>query len=119
VTEIEPRFPREPRDVDGRLVAVIFAFGAFLAGLVALVRPIQQAQDGVVARDDAARPTLYAPPPPGPELQADPRETLRALRAGEDEQLHGWSWADRKAGLVRVPIERAMDELAREGLPHR
>lgn len=117
--EVEPRFPRETRDVTAWLVVVIIGFGIFLAGLVCLVRPVQKAQIAVIEREDAARPTLYAPPPPKPELQSDPRATLRELRASEDEELHGWSWKDRKAGLARVPIERAMDELAREGLPHR
>lgn len=119
MTEVEPRFPRETSDVGGWLVAVIVGFGLGLAGLVALVRPIQRAQIAVVRGDDAGRRTLYAPPPPRPELQADPRDSLRGFRGREDERLHGWAWRDRKAGLARVPIERAMEELAKEGLPHR
>ena len=56
--------------------------------------------------------------PPEPRLQANPLGDLRALRAEEDALLHGYAWADRKAGTVRIPIERAIDLLAeRSGRP--
>jgi hypothetical protein len=50
--------------------------------------------------------------PPEPRLQADPLGDLHALRAEEDALLHGYGRVDRKAGTVRIPIERAMDILA-------
>ena len=50
--------------------------------------------------------------PPEPRLQADPLGDLHALRAEEDGLLHGYAWVDRKAGTVRIPIERAMALLA-------
>ncbi len=50
--------------------------------------------------------------PPEPRLQADPLGDLRALRAEEDALLHGYGWADRQAGTVRIPIERAIELLA-------
>jgi hypothetical protein len=52
--------------------------------------------------------------PPEPRLQADPLGDLRALRAEEDALLHGYAWVDRKAGTVRIPIERAMALLAEQ-----
>jgi hypothetical protein len=52
--------------------------------------------------------------PPEPRLQADPLGDLRALRAEEDALLHGYAWVDRKAGAVRIPIERAMALLAEQ-----
>ena len=30
------------------------------------------------------------------------------LRKAEDEELSTWGWADREAGFVRIPIEKAM-----------
>ena len=36
-------------------------------------------------------------------------EDLRNLRAKEDSELHSYGYADKQAGLVRVPIERAME----------
>jgi hypothetical protein len=52
--------------------------------------------------------------PPEPRLQADPLGDLHALRAEEDALLHGYAWVDRKAGTVRIPIERAMALLAQQ-----
>jgi len=50
--------------------------------------------------------------PPAPRLQADPLGDMQALRAREREQLEGYAWVDRQAGVVRIPIERAMELLA-------
>ena len=42
-----------------------------------------------------------------PESQA-----LRDLRAREDEELHSYRFVDREKGVVRLPIERAMELVA-------
>ncbi len=55
------------------------------------------------------------PAPPEPRLQTSPTDDLKALRAAEDAQLNGYAWVDRQAGVVRIPIERAMELLAAEG----
>jgi hypothetical protein len=56
---------------------------------------------------------------PGPHLQVQPRMDLQGLRAIEDAQLTNYGWADRERGVVRIPIERAMELLAERGLPTR
>jgi hypothetical protein len=33
--------------------------------------------------------------------------------------LHSYGWVDRAAGIVRMPIDRAMEVLAEHGLPTR
>ena len=45
-------------------------------------------------------------------------DVLRDLRASEKEQLTTYGWVDRKAGVVRIPIERALDLAAQRGIPH-
>jgi hypothetical protein len=50
--------------------------------------------------------------PPDPRLQSAPIKDLEELRAAEDEILTGYGWVDREQGIVRIPIERAMDLLA-------
>jgi len=50
--------------------------------------------------------------PPEPRLLADPRLALEALRAEEDALLHEYAWVNRPAGVVRIPIERAIELLA-------
>jgi hypothetical protein len=76
--------------------------------------------------------TLTAPapePPPEPRLQVltrpegtfgfglAPAESLARLRATEDETLSTYGWIDRPAGIVRIPIERAMTLVVERGLP--
>jgi hypothetical protein len=48
---------------------------------------------------------------PEPRLQTAPALDLAKLRAHEELELGRFEWADRKAGTVRIPIERAMDLL--------
>ncbi len=55
--------------------------------------------------------------PSGLELQVDPRTDLLETRAKQQEELETYSWEDRKAGLVRIPIDQAMDLLLQKGLP--
>ena len=57
------------------------------------------------------------PPPPGPGLQVAPAEDLLRIRATEQARLEEYVWVDRDAGLVRIPIERAMEIVAERGLP--
>ena len=57
--------------------------------------------------------------PPQPRLQESPRIDLRDMRAAEDQLLTHYGWIDQASGVVRIPIDRAMDILAARGLPAR
>ena len=70
--------------------------------------------DRVTAAVAATRPQF-----PEPRLQVAPQDDLATFRAREDEELKTYEWVDRKAGVVRIPIEKAMDLLVRKGLPVR
>ena len=54
---------------------------------------------------------------PEPRLQKTP--DLKAVRDAEDQLLKGYGWVDPKAGLVRIPIDQAIEVLAKKGLPSR
>ena len=54
--------------------------------------------------------------PPPPRLQPNPRSDLLALRAKEQATLETYGWIDREHGVVRIPIERAIDTLAKRGM---
>lgn len=58
-------------------------------------------------------------PPPGPHLQVAPHADLLKLRVAEDAALQSYAWVNRDAGIVRIPIERALELLAERGLPAR
>lgn len=56
------------------------------------------------------------PAPPEPRLQTSPEEDLRMMRAQEDNLLGQPGWVDQRQGMVRVPIETAMEVIAGRGL---
>jgi hypothetical protein len=56
------------------------------------------------------------PATPEPRLEARPGTTLSSLRQSEDRRLGSYGWIDRAAGVVRIPIERAMELTAQRGL---
>jgi hypothetical protein len=57
--------------------------------------------------------------PPAPRLQTGPRLDLQHLKQTQQELLHSYGWVDKSAGVVRIPIDRAMDLLVQRGLPVR
>lgn len=54
--------------------------------------------------------------PPGPRLQTDPEGDLRRFRAEEDKRLNGYYWIDKQKGVAHIPIEQAMQKVARDGI---
>jgi len=59
-------------------------------------------------------------PPPGlPQLQAHPNTDLQVYLKNERAILNSYGWVDRKNGVVRIPIQRAMNILLQQGLPVR
>lgn len=57
--------------------------------------------------------------PPLPRLEVVSGRNLEQLQAEIDERLDGYGWADRALRSVHIPIERAIDVVAEQGLPTR
>lgn len=57
--------------------------------------------------------------PPEPRLQVKPPLDRAKIEAVEEAALDRYEWIDPKSGLVRIPIDRAIDLLAERGLPAR
>lgn len=55
--------------------------------------------------------------PPEPRIEVAPYQQLRDLHAKEDHILNSYAWVNKQDGVVRVPIDRAIDLLAAKGLP--
>ena len=53
---------------------------------------------------------------PGPNLQTTPEQDLRILREEEDRLLGRASWVSPQQGTVRVPVDVAIDVIARRGV---
>jgi hypothetical protein len=104
----------ESTDVDPKRVAVVgigilVGLGAVaLAGSYFLYR-------GLEGREPIAGPSRISESPepaPAPRLQAYPILDLERVRAAEDAAIAGYGWVDRRAGIARIPVERAIDLLA-------
>ncbi|HLH09984.1 MAG TPA: hypothetical protein VKW78_22300 [Terriglobales bacterium] len=56
---------------------------------------------------------------PKPALQVDDVADLNKFRAQNEEILNSYGWVDKANGVVRIPIQQAIDEVAQKGLPVR
>src|SRR3984893_2930929 len=54
---------------------------------------------------------------PEPRLETNERVEIKDFRLKEEQTLNSYGWVDQKAGVVRIPVERAMELLAQRGLP--
>ena len=114
-----PHIGHETTDVN------VWAIGKFAIGLVivcvvsivllfGLLKFFQSREETSVA--NAVEPTKLFPEP---QLQKTPIPDLKAIRAEEDKLLSGYAWVDQPKGVVRIPVARAIEVLARRGLPSR
>jgi hypothetical protein len=56
---------------------------------------------------------------PDPKLEEDERTQLNGIRTAEEQTLYSYGWVNEEQGVVRIPIERAMDLIVQRGLPVR
>lgn len=56
---------------------------------------------------------------PQPRLQDNPSADLQAYFKKKEQDLTTYGWIDRKAGIVRIPVDRAIDSFVHQGAPVR
>jgi hypothetical protein len=56
---------------------------------------------------------------PSPKLQSNDAADMNTFRAQEEQILNSYGWVDQNAGVARIPIEQAMQVVAKQGLPTR
>jgi hypothetical protein len=56
---------------------------------------------------------------PAPRLQADEVADMDRFRAEEEKRLNTAGWVDQQEGVAHIPVDRAMDIVAQQGLPVR
>lgn len=98
------------------LVIVVVLVGLFLVWWFRVLADREsRSSPPLSALEAAGRDRL----PPAPRLQVEPLRDYQAFRTGEDSLLGNYGWVDPDSGLVRIPIESAMERLAGRGLPAR
>lgn len=115
----DPRL-RNPLIVVGLTMAMILiclATARFLIHTFSKKRAMQRMESlGLIVAPNLKPLTRF----PAPSLEIDDGHAdLTKLHAEQNEQLNSYGWINRSNGVVRIPIERAMDLLAQRGLPTR
>ena len=126
--EVRPAGPgHEPSDITtGRVfglvlflalsvIAIHFIAGAMMNRLKKVPPPTDQWGASNRPAGTAATTTRA----PFPRLQVAPPVDLEAFQAREEIELHSYGWVNRSSGIVRIPIERAIELLLQKGLPAR
>ena len=57
--------------------------------------------------------------PPAPRIEEYPAIEIQQLRAQEEQTLSTYGWIDKKKGVVRIPLDRAMQLQVERGFPTR
>ena len=118
-----PAERHERRDVNVLAVSkvgiglALLCIAAF-AIVVGVFRYLEQVTSGVPTGKQNV-PIDARQRPPAPQLEETPALDLERERAAENELLHTYGWIDKSAGVVRLPIDRAIDLVAQRGLPSR
>ncbi len=111
-TVIIPAARHEPTDIGERFVWIALAAVLGLLALSAVVVLWLYPQ----SRLDRTL-TLPLPVYPAPRLQPDPPAELAAMRAAQLRALESTGWVDKAAGVVHIPIQEAIRQVAKEGIP--
>ena len=111
----------ETRDVTGRpmvwaaLGLIILTIAGLVASWLAFTYFVEVQKLGPPASPFENAREL----PPPPRLQVKPAEDLKGYKNEVDTQLNNYGWVDKNAGVVRIPIERAMELSLERGFPTR
>jgi hypothetical protein len=100
---IEPAMSQESERLHPRALWIIgVATVVITAGLVAIAW-------WLVVPPSAAEPAAAAAPSPLERVLFDRARAGDDVRAAGERRLEGYDWIDRRAGTIRIPIDRAID----------
>ena len=119
-----PELRHEVRDIT---VRPIVAFGIALSLIVAvsllLMRGLFNSFEKGASQTDSNATAILAerpsPHPPEPRLQTAPVPARKQILENENSLLNSYGWVDQRTGVVHIPIQQAMELLAKRGLPAR
>ncbi len=118
-----PTIGHETRDASVRAIVITGATLAVGAAIVCLV------VYGIFEYF-ASHPLTTAPPnpmaetslqqfPPPPRIEEHPAMEMKDLRTQEDRILNTYGWTDKNNGIVRIPVDQAMELELQRGFPVR
>jgi hypothetical protein len=109
----------ELSDLKPRAIAIfLLVLAVMIVGVLVVSVWVHNYSASRLARTDVALSPVAKPAaPPEPRLQVFAPKETQEFRAREDDILKNYGWVNREAGLVRIPIDRAIQLLAERGLP--
>jgi len=110
----------EPRDVNWRAVAVAGAMLLLVTGLATVlmyyvylyIQVRGERKTGQPVTRLEQRPLL----PAEPRLQLSPPLDMSVMIERQEAELNRYSWVDQKAGIAQIPVDKAMDLLAKQSV---
>ncbi len=120
----DPENRHEHRDVNvwalGKFAIGLVIVSIFSAGLVMGVFQYLLHREGGIPASRIESPAQDSRQlPPEPRLEVTPDSDLREMRDAEAKVLNSYGYVDQSAGIVRLPIDRAMELVVQRGLPSR
>ncbi len=118
--------PHRPKKFDaevrpGPILATVFGLAAIVILAMILMWWLSGSLKGKsVDHDPTPSPIPEASErrlPPGPRLQSSPEAELIEMNRDYDHLLSSYGWVDKRNGIARIPLERAIELLAERGLP--
>ena len=113
------RHGHETRDVNILLIGLSgLSMVALLVGSLALIGWLFGVFAGTpVGHGRLAPRAEMRSRPPAPRLQTSPTRDMQEMLHAENARLQSYGWIDHASGIARIPIDRAIELLATQGLP--
>ncbi len=94
------------------LVVVVFIIIGLLYNFLTISQAAQSASPPPLLQEAQGLP-------PGARLQRDPAQDMQTMGTEQEAILSSYGWVDKQAGVVHIPIERAIELTLERGLPTR
>ena len=113
------RHGHETRDVNIRLIGLFgLSMVLLLAGSLTLMGWLFGIFTGIpVGHGQSAPGAETRSRPLAPRLQTSPTRDIQEMLRAENARLQSYGWIDHASGIARIPLDRALELLATQGLP--
>jgi hypothetical protein len=98
-------------------LGALLIVGAIALGITAAFFVLHVGTGGHATPENAVHDGRPPPIAGGVQLQPDPAQDVAAFRAEKRRLLSTYGWVDHAHGIAHIPIERAMDLVARGASP--
>ena len=120
--EENPEVSWERKDVNivqitGFGIGMLIAFLITVVAMWGLFEFLAKREDKVNPANPPAMMATKPTQPEGPRLQAQPLVEINQMHNNEEMLLNSYGWVDQSKGVARIPVDEAIDIVAKKGLP--